>query len=89
MVRVEQKPSFRRIYKKLHANQRQAVNKAIRAVLTDPGLGEEKRGDLNKVYVHKFDCVNEQYLLAYQLDNDCCTLLALGPHETFDRDLKR
>lgn len=88
-MRVEQKPSFRRIYKKLHANQRQAVNTAIRAVITDSALGEEKRSDLSGVYVYKFDCVNEQYLLAYQWGDDWRMLLALGPHENFYRDLKR
>ncbi len=87
-MRVEQKPSFRRIYKKLHANQRQAVNTAIRAVIADPALGEETRGDLSGVYVYKFDCVNEQYLLAYQWGDDWRMLLALGPHENFYRDLK-
>lgn len=88
-MRVEQKPSFRRVYKKLHANQRQAVNTAIRAIIADPDLGEEKRGDLSGVRVYKFDCVNKQYLLAYQAGVDWRLLLALGPHENFYRDLKR
>ncbi len=65
-VQLEQKPAFKRTYRKLHNNQREAVHFAIRAVITDPKLGEEKKGDLAGVFVYKFDCVNQQFLLAYR-----------------------
>lgn len=87
-VQLEQKPAFKRAYKKLHNNQREAVHSAIRAVITDPNLGEEKRGDLAGVFVYKFDCVSQLFLLAYQWDETKRVLLALGPHENFYRDLK-
>jgi mRNA-degrading endonuclease RelE of RelBE toxin-antitoxin system len=35
-VQIEQKPAFKRVYKKLHANQRDAIHEAIRAILADP-----------------------------------------------------
>ncbi len=54
---------------------------AIRAVLADPKLGEEKKGDLGGVFVYKFDCVNQPFLLAYRWDESKRVLLALGPHE--------
>ena len=38
--------------------------------------------------VYKFDCVNQQYLLAYEYDPKTRILLALGVHENFYRDLK-
>lgn len=87
-VRLEQKPAFKRAYKKLHDNQRNAVHGAIRALIADPTLGEEKKGDLAGVYVYKFDCVNQRFLLAYSWDESRRVLLALGPHENFYRDLK-
>ncbi len=87
-VRLEQKPAFKRAYKKLHANQREAVHAAIRAVLENPLLGQEKKGDLSGVFVHKFDCVNQQFLLAYQWAEDFRVLLAVGSHENFYRELK-
>ena len=87
-VQLEQKPTFKRIYKKLHTNQRNDVHSAIRAVVADPKLGEEKKGDLFGVFVYKFDCVNQQYLLAYRWNETKRVLLALGPHENFYRDLK-
>jgi len=87
-VQLEQKPAFKRAYKKLHNNQREAVHTAIRAVVADPKLGEEKKGDLASVFVYKFDCVNQLFLLAYRWDETKRVLLSIGPHENFYRDLK-
>lgn len=70
------------------ANQRAAVHAAIRDILTNPSLGEEKQGDLAGVRVFKFDCVNQPFLLAYLASETTRTLLAIGPHENFYRDLK-
>ncbi|MCZ8260068.1 MAG: type II toxin-antitoxin system RelE/ParE family toxin [Beijerinckiaceae bacterium] len=84
-----QRPAFKRVYKKLHPNQRHAVHDAMRMLMNNPLLGEEKMGDLAGVRVHKFDCVNQVYLLAYLHDETSRTWLALGPHENFYRDLKR
>ena len=87
-VQLEQKPAFKRAYKKLHANQREAVHAAIRAIVAEPSLGQEKKGDLAGVFVHKFDCVHQQYLLAYQWSATTRVLLSVGLHENFYRELK-
>lgn len=84
-----QRPAFKRVYKKLHAKQRDAVHEAMRAVIANPLLGEPKKGDLAGVRVYKFDSVNQQYLLAYLYDGTSLTWLSVGPHENFYRDLKR
>lgn len=84
-----QRPAFKRAYKKLHANQREVVNVSIRAIVSHPQLGEQKCGDLADVWVYKFDCVNQQYLMAYLWDEHSRILLSLGAHENFYRDLKR
>ena len=88
-MKVAQKPSFKRVYKKLHNNQRQAVNLAIRSIIENPKLDEEKKGDLAGIFVHKFDCVNQQYLLAYQWRVESRTLLMLGVHENYYKKLKQ
>lgn len=88
-ILLEQKPAFKRTYKKLHANQRDSIHTAIRVVLADPTVGQEKKGDLSGVFVYKFDCVNQQFLLAYRWDENKRVLLAVGPHENFYRDLKQ
>ncbi len=67
-MQIFQKPAFKRVYKKLHKNQLALVNKAIQTVIDHPEQGIEKRGDLAGVFVYKFDCLNQQYLLAYEWD---------------------
>lgn len=87
-VQLEQKPAFKRAYKKLHAIQREAVHAAIRTIVAGPAAGQEKKGDLAGVFVHKFDCVNQPYLLAYQWSETTRVLLSVGLYENFYRDLK-
>ncbi len=88
-ITVLQMPLFKRAYKKLKRNQQEVTNQAVAAIVDNPALGEQKRGDLSGVYVYKFDCVNQQFLLAYEWDPQTRVLLALGVHENFYRDLKR
>lgn len=88
MIRMYQKPSFKKVYKKLHKNQIKSVNEAIQMIMVTPQIGEEKKGDLAGMFVYKFYCVNQQYLLAYEWDESSRTLLLLGIHENFYRSLK-
>ena len=69
--------------------QRAAADEAIHTIVDTLDLGVEKKGDFSGVFVYKFDCVNQQYLLAYEWGDGRCLLLGLGPHENFYRDLKR
>lgn len=80
---------FLRAYKKLHNNQKDAVDQAVADIVRDPDIGEAKKGDLSGVYVHKFDCVNQLFLLAYEYDPAIRILLLVGTHENFYRSLKR
>lgn len=88
-IALRQRPAFKRVYRKLHANQRAGLHAAMRELIANPILGEEKKSDLAGVWVYKFDCVNHLYLLAYLHDEISRTWLAIGPHENFYRDLKR
>lgn len=88
-MNIAQKPLFKRTYKKLYKNQILEVNAAIRTIVAEPFIGEEKKGDLAGVRVYKFDMHDQQYLLAYIVDETTITLLALGVHENFYRDLKK
>lgn len=89
MMNIEQKPLFKRTYKKLYQNQLSEVNSAIKTIIADPTIGEEKKGDLAGVLVYKFDVQNQLYLLAYEVDKTTITLIALGVHENFYRNLKK
>ncbi|MCK5876274.1 MAG: type II toxin-antitoxin system RelE/ParE family toxin [Candidatus Marithrix sp.] len=88
-VNILQMPLFKRTYKKLKPNQQEAVDKAVIAIVENPLLGKKKRGDLNEIYVYKFDCVNRQLLIAYEWNYETRVLIALGIHENFYRNLKR
>ena len=88
-ITVLQEREFKVAYKKLHPNQKKAVNAAILEIVDNPLIGVEKKGDLKGVFVHKFKCLGRLFLLAYQWDPLTRTLLALGVHENFCRDMKR
>ncbi len=86
---VKQMPAFKKAYKKLHANKKSEVNDAIRAIIKNPKIGEEKKGDLAGVFVYKFKIHRQEILLAYEWNQKERLLLALGVHENFYRDLKK
>ena len=85
---IQQMPAFKRAYKKLHKQHQQIVNEAISAIVKNPTLGEEKKGNLVGVFVYKFKMHNQVFLLAYEWNPLTRLLLALGVHENFYRDLK-
>jgi mRNA interferase YafQ len=88
-VRAVETPGFRKDVKRLHPNQKQDVDGAVRAVLEDPRVGEQKAGDLAWLRVYKFRMVNQVTLLGYEIkDQETVILHAVGSHENFYRDLK-
>ena len=66
MVRILQTPTFKRATKRLHKQQKQELDEAVRTIATDPGIGEGKKGDLAGVQVYKFALNRQQTLLAYE-----------------------
>ena len=88
-VTVQQMPVFKKAYRKPHSDQKQYVDDAIRAIIANPKIGQEKRGDLAGVFVYKFKIHHQEMLLAYEWHSHERLLLALGVHENFYRDLKR
>lgn len=87
---VLQTPSFKKAVKKLHPNQKQDLDKAIRELITNPILGDKKQGDLSFLRVYKFQMVKQLTLLAYSYQEEqlVLKLLQLGTHENFYRDIK-
>ena len=82
-------PAFKKAYKKLHVPAKEQVNKAIQAIIDNPKIGEEKKGDLAGIFVYKFKIHQQEMLLAYEWKPQERLLLALGVHENFYRDLKK
>jgi len=83
-------PTFERTSKKLHRQQKAALDEAVRAVAAQPDIGELKVADLAGVWVYKFRMESQLCLLAYRvLDDQTLKLLMVGPHENFYCDLER
>ena len=88
-VVITQMPAFKNIYKKLHLRDRLQVNDAIKAIIQNPRIGQEKKGDLSGIFVYKFKIDRREILLAYEWNFKHRILLAMGIHENFYRDLKK
>lgn len=89
--RVNQTRRFGRTYKKLHDNVVCEVDAAVEKIALNPDIGERKKGDLSDLWVYKFHCLGQLYLLGYTRDERIrlVYLEAVGPHENSYRDLKR
>ncbi len=88
---VLQTPAFKRTVKKLKPNQKKDLDAAVKELIENPNLGEQKKGDLVFLRVHKFKMNKQLTLLGYSFDDGTLTLelMALGSHENFYRDIKR
>lgn len=89
-MRIVQTARFGKAAKKLHANQKRALDEVIGAIAAEPAIAAMKRGDLSGVRVHKFKMSGELTLIAYSFEQETITLtlLAFGSHENFYRDLR-
>lgn len=87
---VRQTRRFARSYKKLHDNIVAEVDEAVSEISLDPDCGVRKKGDLSELWVYKFRCLSQLYLLGYTREDSIrlIYLEAVGPHENFYRDLK-
>jgi len=63
------------------------LDNAIRKIIQDPSIGQEKKGDLKGIFVHKFKIKTTQYLLAYRHISDGLELIMIGVHENYYKDL--
>ena len=90
-MKIQQSGIFSRRVKKLQSAEKQSLDKGIKTIIDTPAIGQVKTGDLAGVQVYKYKHKTQQYLLAYRFTEDelALTLLALGTHENFYRDLKQ
>jgi len=90
VIRVLQTPTFKKAVKKLHQNQKKDLDKAVKELIEDPLLGEQKKGDLSFLRVYKFKMNKQLTLLGYSYEDGTVTLvlMPLGSHENFYRDSK-
>ena len=89
-MNVNENKTFHEAVKKLHPNQKKDLDKAVKIIISDPGIGDSKSGDLSGIFFYKFKIVKQITLIAYTYNDQIITLtlLKLGSHENFYRDLK-
>ena len=87
-MKIIQSPTFHRFAKKVEKKFKAEIDNQIRQIIEDPSGGEEKRGDLQGVRVHKFKFLKTLYLIAYRIVKSELQLVMIATHENFYRDLK-
>ena len=88
-MKIYQSRSFEKKVKKMSKSEKDSLDREIKKIAEDPSIGEEKKGDLRGVFVHKFKLKTTQYLLAYRKVGGDLELVMIGPHENYYRDLKQ
>ncbi len=88
---IRQSSSFKRVVKKLTKPYKRILDEEIKKLSLDPHLGQLKKGDLDFLRVHKFKCFHQEYLLGYSYEESflILTLIKIGVHENFYRDIKK
>lgn len=87
-MKIYQSRSFEKKTKKMSKSEKDALDREIRIVAENPTIGEEKKGALRGIFVHKFKIKTALYLLAYRKTGVGLELIMIGPHENYYRDLK-
>jgi mRNA-degrading endonuclease RelE of RelBE toxin-antitoxin system len=88
-MKIYQSRSFEKKVKKMSKTEKGSLDQEIRKIAENPSIGEEKKGDLRDIFVHKFKLKTAQYLLAYRKISTDLELIMIGPHENYYRDLKQ
>ena len=88
-MKIYQSRSFAKKVKKMSKSEKHVLHNEVRKIAENPSIGEEKKGDLRSVFVHKFKLKATQYLLPYRKVGDDLELVMIGPHENYYRDLKQ
>ena len=90
-MKILQSGLFSRAVKKLHRQEKELLDEAVKTLIVKPDVGDLKIGDLSGVRVYKFKVHINLMLLAYKHNKeaDTLTLLAYSSHENFYRDLKK
>ena len=73
----------------MHIREKEILDQEIRNIAENPSIGEEKKGDLREILIHKFKIKTAEYLLAYRMVGEDLELIMIGPHENYYRDLKK
>ncbi|GAB4409609.1 MAG: hypothetical protein OHK0032_05220 [Thermodesulfovibrionales bacterium] len=83
------KPPFKKFVKKQPRPFQLIVEDEVEKVVSNPCLGEAKKGDLSGLRVHKFKFQKQEYLVAYSAESRSIIFYMIETHENFYRNLKQ
>ena len=86
-MQILQSGIFKKKVRRFREPEKRILDKQIQIILEDMTIGNEKKGDLKGVFVHKFKIQSTQYLLSYRVAEGNLELIMIGPHENYYRDL--
>ena len=81
-MKIYQSRLFEKKVKKMTKAEKEVLDREVR------NIGEEKKGALKGVFVHKFKLKTDVYLLAYRKCGTDLELVMIGSHENYYRNLK-
>ena len=86
---VIQSPTFAKQKKKLKKNQIKKLDEAIKTIMSNPEIGDLKKGDLQGISIYKYKFGNNLVLLAYEIEDSSLYLYSFGSHQNFYRKLSK
>jgi len=73
----------------LYKKQIKILDEEIRKIVQNTEIGQEKRGALKGIRVHKFHMGKQLFLLAYEYETDVLKLIIVDSHENYYRSLAK
>lgn len=86
--RITQTPLFGRKIKKFRPPEKAALDQEVQKIFSNPETGQEKKGDLRGIRVHKYRIQKQEMLLAYAFNEQEIMLINIGGHENYYQELK-
>ncbi|NQU38625.1 MAG: type II toxin-antitoxin system RelE/ParE family toxin [Lentisphaerae bacterium] len=87
-MRIVQSRTFEKKVRRFRTQEKSILDQQVRKIAKDPSIGQEQRGEIRGIFVHKFKMHATQYLLSYRMTSvDTVELIMIGPHENYYRDL--
>ena len=86
---IIQSPTFAKHKKKLKRNQVRKLDDAVKTILSNPEIGDPKKGDLQGIRVYKYKIGNNLILLAYEIEGSTLYLYSFGSHQNFYKELSK
>ena len=82
---VKQSNSFKKTVKKLSKQHKAILDEEVRKLVSDPYLGERKKGDLDFLRVYKFKLSSQEVLLGYMYEEETIILTLLKLTSILDK----